>query len=166
MSTTQKTPLRVTIWSLSAAFISINSNSYSKKQIRTNFDLRNSSDLLFFVSRGRIRFASLSTEFCRAKLCELRLRRVRFSVGSPKKKHRYCNPWENTLRFAQHRVLQSKTLRTAPAARPISGRDTKKRSIAIAMLLFLVKRTIECPNYLPYIQFLRLWGCLSACHRR
>ena len=26
----------------------------------------------------------------------------------------------------------------------------------------LVKRSIGCPNYLPYIQFLRMWGCLSA----
>ena len=33
---------------------SINSNNYSKKQIRTNFDLRNSSDLLRLVTRTGI----------------------------------------------------------------------------------------------------------------
>ena len=46
---------RVTVWSLSAVILSINSNNYSKKQIRTTFDLRNSSDLLRLVTRGRIR---------------------------------------------------------------------------------------------------------------
>ena len=46
------TPPRVTVIGHSRrCSISINSNNYSKKQIRTNFDLRNSSDLLRLVTR-------------------------------------------------------------------------------------------------------------------
>ena len=48
------------MWLLSAVFLNINWNS--KKQIRTNFDLRNSSDLLRLVTRtgiGRLARRSL-----------------------------------------------------------------------------------------------------------
>ena len=40
---------------------SINSNNHSKKQIRTNFDLRNSSDLLRLVELRRIELLSEKT---------------------------------------------------------------------------------------------------------
>ena len=43
---------------------------------------------------------------------------------------------ENTLFFAQHRVLQSKTLRTAPLARTILGRDSKKAHTRLGMCFF------------------------------
>ena len=46
---------RVTQRSPLGGALSINLNNYSKKQIRTNFDLRNSSDLLRLVTRSRIR---------------------------------------------------------------------------------------------------------------